>query len=61
MGSQFAVSTALSGADFATFPDYRADAAQRFEDAFYAHHPSRMERTKSVTDFIKGPNPWVVS
>lgn len=34
--------------------------AQRFEDAFYAHHPSRMERTKSVADFIKGPNPWVV-
>ncbi len=34
--------------------------AQRFEDAFYAHHPTRMERTKSVADFIKGPNPWVV-
>ena len=34
--------------------------AQRFEDAFYAHHPSRMKRTKSVVDFIKGPNPWVV-
>ncbi len=25
MGSQFAVSTALSGADFATFPDYPAE------------------------------------
>ncbi len=34
--------------------------AQRFEDAFYAHHPTRMKRTKSVADFIKGPNPWVV-
>ena len=34
--------------------------AQRFEDAFYAHHPSRMKRTKSVEDFIKGPNPWMV-
>ncbi len=34
--------------------------AQRFEDAFYAHHPTRMKRTKTVADFIKGPNPWVV-
>ncbi len=34
--------------------------AQRFEDAFYAHHPSRMERTKSIGDFIRGPNPWTV-
>jgi 2-oxoglutarate ferredoxin oxidoreductase subunit beta len=34
--------------------------AQRFEDAFYAHHPSRMERTKSVADFIKGPSSWTV-
>ncbi len=34
--------------------------AQRFEDAFYAHHPSRMERTKSVADFVRGPNPWTV-
>jgi 2-oxoglutarate ferredoxin oxidoreductase subunit alpha len=25
MGTQFAVSTALSGADFATFPDYPAE------------------------------------
>jgi 2-oxoglutarate ferredoxin oxidoreductase subunit beta len=29
-----------------------------FEDAFYAHHPSRMKRTKSITDFIKGPSSW---
>ena len=35
--------------------------AQRFEDAFYAHHASRMQRTKSVADFIKGPKPWVVT
>ena len=34
--------------------------AQRFEDAFYAHHPSRMKRTKSVADFIKGPSSWIV-
>ncbi len=34
--------------------------AQCFEDAFYAHHPSRMERTKSIGDFIRGPNPWTV-
>ena len=31
-----------------------------FEDAFYAHHPSRMERTKSITDFIAGPSSWNV-
>ena len=34
--------------------------AQNFEDAFYAHHPTRMERTKSIGDFIRGPNPWTV-
>lgn len=34
--------------------------AQRFEDAFYAHHPSRMQRTKKVADFIKGPSSWVI-
>ena len=34
--------------------------AQRFEDAFYAHHPTRMQRTKSVANFIKGPNSWTV-
>ena len=31
-----------------------------YEDAFYAHHPSRMKRTKSIGDFIKGPNSWTV-
>ena len=34
--------------------------AQRFEDAFYGHHASGMKRTKSVADFIRGPNPWTV-
>ena len=34
--------------------------AQRFEDAFYAHHPTRMKRTKSVTEFIKGPHSWTI-
>ncbi len=32
--------------------------AQSFEDSFYAHHPTRMQRTKSVRDFIKGPSSW---
>jgi len=31
-----------------------------FEDAFYANHPTRMQRTKSITDFIKGPSSWTV-
>ena len=31
-----------------------------FEDAFYAHHPSHMQRTRSITDFIKGPSSWTV-
>lgn len=34
--------------------------AMSYEDAFYAHHPSRMQRTKSIGDFIKGPNSWTV-
>ena len=34
--------------------------AQNFEDAFYAHHPTRMQRTKCVTDFIKGPHSWKI-
>src|SRR5210317_520722 len=38
---------------------YRQPAIS-FEDAFYAHHPSRMQRTKSVKDFIKGPSSWTV-
>ena len=31
-----------------------------YEDAFYAHHPSRMERRKSVREFLKGPSSWTV-
>ena len=31
-----------------------------YEATFYAHHPSRMQRTKSISDFIKGPNSWHV-
>jgi 2-oxoglutarate ferredoxin oxidoreductase subunit beta len=31
-----------------------------FENAFYADHPSRMRRTKSITDFIRGPSSWKV-
>jgi 2-oxoglutarate ferredoxin oxidoreductase subunit beta len=35
--------------------------AEPYERAFYAHHPSGMKRTKSVADFIKGPNSWTVT
>lgn len=31
-----------------------------YEDAFYANHPSRMKRTKTTRDFIKGPSSWTV-
>ena len=34
--------------------------AESYEAAFYAHHPSRMQREKSVTDYIKGPSSWTV-
>ena len=34
--------------------------AMSYEDAFYAHHVSRMQRTKTIADFIKGPNSWTV-
>jgi 2-oxoglutarate ferredoxin oxidoreductase subunit beta len=34
---------------------------QPYEDAFYAHHPTRMKRNKSVAEFIKGPNSWTVT
>ena len=36
-------------------------SAQSYEDAFYAQHPSRMRRTKSVADFIRGPSSWTVT
>ena len=35
--------------------------AQSYEDAFYSHHPSRMQRTRSVADFIKGPSSWTIT
>ena len=35
--------------------------AESYEDAFYAQHPSQMRRTRSVRDFIKGPNSWTVA
>jgi 2-oxoglutarate ferredoxin oxidoreductase subunit beta len=38
---------------------YRQPAVS-FEQAFYGHHPSRMKRTKSVSDFLKGPSSWTV-
>jgi len=31
-----------------------------FEDSFYAHHPTGMRRSKSVSEFIRGPNTWTV-
>ena len=34
--------------------------AEPFESAFYKHHATRMRRTKSVAEFIKGPNSWTV-
>ncbi len=38
---------------------YRNPAAA-YETAFYAHHPSNMERRRSVADVIAGPNSWLV-
>ncbi len=35
--------------------------AEPYEHAFYAHHPTRMMRTRSVAEFIKGPNSWVIT
>jgi 2-oxoglutarate ferredoxin oxidoreductase subunit beta len=35
--------------------------AESYEGAFYKHHPTGMKRTKSVADFIKGPNSWEVT
>ena len=31
-----------------------------YSGRFYAEHPTRFERTKSVADYLAGPNPWVV-
>ncbi len=38
---------------------YRQNA-ETFEHAFYARHPSGMQRTKRVSDFIPGPSTWTV-
>lgn len=35
--------------------------AQSFEDSFYAHHSTRMKRTKSVAEFIRGPSSWTIA
>ena len=35
--------------------------ARPFEEAFYAHHPTGMQRTKSVAEYIKGQNSWVIT
>jgi 2-oxoglutarate ferredoxin oxidoreductase subunit beta len=34
--------------------------AESFEKTFYAQHATRMARTKSVRDFLKGPSSWTV-
>ena len=34
--------------------------ARNYEDAFYAQHPTNMQRTKSVAEFIRGANSWTV-
>jgi len=34
--------------------------AQSYEDAFYAHHPSQMRRTRRISDVIEGPASWIV-
>lgn len=36
-------------------------SADTYQHVFRAHHPTRMQRTKSVADFIKGPNSWTVT
>ncbi len=38
---------------------YRVDAPT-FAQSFYAHHPTGMQRSKSVRDFLAGPSPWTV-
>ena len=36
------------------------DPAESFEAAFYAQHPTGMQRTQSVRDIIRGPSSWTV-
>lgn len=38
---------------------YRQPAVS-FEDAFYAHHPTRMQRAKRIAEVIEGPSSWTV-
>ncbi len=38
---------------------YRQEA-QSYEDAFYAQHPTGMQRTRRVQEFVTGPNSWTV-
>ncbi len=38
---------------------YRRPASE-YAESFYAHHATGMERTRSVTEFLAGPSPWVV-
>ena len=35
-------------------------AAQTYEQAFYTQHPTGMQRTRSVAEFIGGPSSWNV-
>jgi len=37
------------------------EQAPSFEASFYTHHATRMQRTKSITDFIRGPSSWTVA
>ena len=37
------------------------EQAPSFEASFYMHHATRMQRTKSITDFIRGPSSWTVA
>ncbi len=36
------------------------DPAPAYEKLFYEHHPTGMQRKRSVADVIEGPNSWVV-
>lgn len=35
--------------------------AQPFERTFYQHHPSQMQRSRSVTEFLRGASAWTVT
>ncbi len=36
-------------------------SAEPYEQAFHAHHPTGMKRTKSVAEVIRGANSWTVT